>query len=120
MAARIYREKDASLAALRGKVCSVVGFGAQGHAHALNLRDSGLTVLVGLPARSRSRRGAREQGLEVVKTAEATRRGDVIFLALPDTEMPCIYERELAPNLRAGQTLLFAHGFAILYRTVVP
>jgi len=120
MAAKIHTGKNANFAALKGRVCAVLGYGAQGHAHALNLRDSGLQVLIGLPAKSRSRAGARKAGLEIVDTSEATRRGDVIFLALPDTEMPRIYEREIAPHLRGGQTLLFAHGFAILYRTIVP
>ena len=120
MPARIYSDRDADLKFLRGKVCAVIGYGAQGHAHALNLKDSGLRVVVGLPARSKSRRAAREQGLEVVSTAEAVKRGDVIFLALPDTEMPRIYEREIAPYLARGKTLLFAHGFAIFYRTIVP
>jgi ketol-acid reductoisomerase len=120
MAAKIHTGKNASLAVLEGRTCAVIGYGAQGHAHALNLRDSGLQVVVGLPTKSTSRAAARKAGLEVVTTAEATQRGDVIFLALPDTEMPRIYEREIAPNLRAGQTLLFAHGFAILYRTIVP
>lgn len=105
---------------LRRKTCAVIGFGAQGHAHALNLRDSGVQVVVGLPARSRSRAIARKHGLEVVGTRNAAARGDVIFLALPDTEMSAIYAAEIEPQLRAGQTLLFAHGFAIFYRTIVP
>ena len=98
----------------------MIGFGAQGRAHALNLRDNGLTVMVGLYPKSRSRLRARRSGLMVVDTAEAVRCGDVIFLALPDTKMPTVYEDEIRPNLRAGQTLLFAHGFAIHYRTIVP
>ena len=120
MAAKIYTQKSASLAPLTGKTCVVIGYGAQGHAHALNLRDSGLAVLVGLPPKSKSRSVARKAGLEVVGTSEAVRRGDVIFLALPDTDMPAIFKREISPFLRADQTLLFAHGFAILYRTIVP
>jgi ketol-acid reductoisomerase len=79
-----------------------------------------MRVLVGLPPRSKSRRIARKQGLEVVSTAEASRRGDIIFLAVPDTQMPAIYEKEIAPSLSAGKTLLLAHGFAIFYRTIVP
>lgn len=120
MRTRIYRERDADLKLLRGKTCAVLGFGAQGHAHALNLDDSGVQVLVGLPAKSKSRALARKQGLEVVTTKEAARRGDIIFLALSDTDMPRIYPREIAPQLRPGKTLLFAHGFAIFYRTIVP
>lgn len=120
MPARIYTERDADLKILQGKTCAVIGYGAQGHAHALNLRDSGLRVLVGLRSKSKSRAMARKERLRLVTVSEATRRGDVIFLALPDTEMPAIYEEEIVPHLRAGQTLLFAHGFAIVYCTIVP
>ncbi len=120
MRARIFTDRHADLKHLQGKTCAVIGFGAQGHAHALNLRDSGLRVLVGLPARSKSRAVARKHGLEVVSTSEAVARGDIIFLALSDTEMAGIYDREIAPHLAAGKTLLFAHGFAIFYRTIIP
>jgi len=119
-AVRIYTDKDADLAWLKGRTCAVIGFGAQGRAHALNLRDSGFAVMVGLYRKSKSRLHAQRSGLKVFDTPEAVRRGDVIFLALPDTKMPAVYEDEIAPNLRAGQTLLFAHGFAIHYRTIVP
>jgi ketol-acid reductoisomerase len=117
---RIYRDKDADLGWLRRKTCAVIGFGAQGRAHALNLRDSGMRVLVGLYPGSKSRVVAKRSGIEVVSTAEAVRRGDIIFVALPDTKMPSVYKTEIASYLRAGQTLLFAHGFAIHYRTVRP
>ena len=117
---RIYTDKDVDLASLNGKRCAVIGFGAQGRAHALNLRDSGITVAVGLYRKSKSRVIARRHGLKVLATPEAVRCADVIFLALPDTKMPAIYRNEIAPNLRSGQTLLFAHGFAIYYRTIVP
>ena len=98
----------------------MIGFGAQGHAQALNLRDSGVKVIVGLYPGSKSRVRAKRSGLVVLDTAEAARRGDIIFLALSDTQMPAIYAEQIAPNLRPGQTLLFAHGFAIYYRTIVP
>ena len=98
----------------------MIGFGAQGRAHALNLRDSGIKVIVGLYPGSKSRVRARRSGLEVLGTAEAARGADIIFLALPDTKMPAVYEEQIAPHLRPGQTLLFAHGFAIYYRTIVP
>src|SRR5881392_2771491 len=120
MTVRIYRDKDVNLVWLKRKTCAVIGFGAQGRAHALNLRDSEIKVVVGLYRGSKSRARARRNRLKVFETAEAVRRGDVIFLALPDTEMPAVYEKEIALNLRAGQTLLFAHGFAIYYRTIVP
>ena len=98
----------------------MIGFGAQGRAHALNLRDSGISVIVGLYPGSKSRVRARRSGLEVLDTAEAVRRADIIFFALSDTQMPVIYAEQIAPSLRPGQTLLFAHGFAIYYRTIVP
>lgn len=98
----------------------MIGFGAQGHAHALNLRDSGFDVLIGLPPRSKSIGRARKLGLRVVATERAVAQGDVIFLALPDTSMPRIYGPQIAPFLRTGQALLFAHGFAIFYRTIIP
>jgi ketol-acid reductoisomerase len=120
MAVRVYRDKDVDLSWLKRKTCAVIGFGAQGHAHALNLRDSGMKVVVGLYRGSKSRVRAKRNRLKVLDTADAVRRSDIIFLALPDTEMPAVYKREIAPNLRAGQTLLFAHGFAIYYRTIVP
>ena len=120
MAVRIYRDKDVDLAWLKRKTCAVIGFGAQGHAHALNLRDSGMRVVVGLYRGSKSRIRAKRDRLRVLETADAVRRSDIIFLALPDTKMPAVYKKEIAPNLRAGQTLLFAHGFAIYYRTIVP
>ena len=120
MAARIYTDKDADLPWLKGKTCAVIGFGAQGRAHALNLKDSGVKVIVGLYPGSKSRVRARRSGLVVFGTAEAARRADIIFLALSDTQMPAIYAEQIAPHLRPGKTLLFAHGFAIHYRTIVP
>ena len=120
MAVRIYRDKDVDLAWLKRKTCAVIGFGAQGHAHALNLRDSGMRVVVGLYRGSKSRIRAKRNRLRVLETADAVRRTDIIFVALPDTKMPAVYKKDIAPNLRAGQTLLFAHGFAIYYRTIVP
>ena len=117
---RIYGDKDADVAWLKGKTCAVIGFGAQGRAQALNLRDSGFAPIVGLYPGSASRRVAKAHGLLVVDTGEAVRRAEVVFLALPDISMPKIYASEIAPALRPRQTLLFAHGFAIYYRTIVP
>jgi len=119
-AGRVYTDNDVDLDSLKGKTCAVIGFGAQGRAHALNLRGSGFAVVVGLYRESKSRLAVRRAGLKVFDTPEAARCADVIFLAVPDTKMPAVYEGEIAPNLRAGQTLLFAHGFAIHYRTIVP
>jgi len=120
LAVCVYTDKDASLRSLKGKTCAVIGFGAQGHAHALNLRDSGMDAIVGLYPGSKSRLRVRRNGLTVFNTPEAVRRGDIIFVALSDSQMPAIYAEQIAPSLRAGQTLLFAHGFAIYYRTIVP
>ncbi len=120
MAAKIYRDKDADLGALNGKTCAVIGFGSQGHAHALNLKDSGVKVIVGLYAKSQSRKVAEEYGFEVMDTADAVKAADVIFIATPDTKIAAIFEKDVAPHLRKGQTLLFSHGFAVHFATITP
>ncbi len=120
MPAKVYSDKDADLSKLKNKTLAVLGFGSQGHAHALNLKDSGLKVIVGLYQGSRSIPVAQEKGFEVVSTAEAVQRADVIFVGLPDTKQPDAYERDIAPNLSKGKTLIFPHGFSIHFRTVVP
>ena len=120
MPAKVYTDNDADLAVLQNKTLAVLGFGSQGHAHALNLKDSGLNVIVGLYETSKSIPVAKEKGFEVVPTAEAVRRADVIFVALPDTKQPAAYEKDIAPNLKPGKTLLFSHGFSIHFKTVVP
>ncbi len=120
MPAQILTDKEVNLAPLLHKTCAVVGYGAQGRSHALNLRDSGIAVVVGLPPKSRSRAAARREGLCLTTTAAAVARADVIFLALPDAKMAEIYRAEIAPSLRPAQMLLFAHGFAIHYRTILP
>jgi ketol-acid reductoisomerase len=117
---RIYTDKDADLKNLQGKTCAVLGFGSQGHAHALNLKDSGVNVIVGLQPNSKSRAVAKEKGFEVFDTEEAVRRGDVIFVALPDTKQAAAFKNQIAPNLTKGKTLLFSHGFAVHFKTVVP
>ncbi|MDB6147629.1 MAG: ilvC, partial [Spartobacteria bacterium] len=120
MAARIYTEKDADLRWLKGKTCAVIGFGSQGRAQALNLKDSHVDVIVGLYPASKSRHLARSTGLRVFDTAEAVPRAEIIFLALSDTRLPDIFKRDIASHLRRGQTLLVAHGFAIHYGTITP
>ncbi|HUD83649.1 MAG TPA: ketol-acid reductoisomerase [Candidatus Saccharimonadales bacterium] len=120
MPAKVYSDKDADLKYLQGKTLAVLGFGSQGHAHALNLKDSGCNVVIGLYEGSKSTPVAESHGFEVVSTAEAVRRADVIFVAIPDTKQPKAYEREIAPNLSAGKTLLFSHGFSIHFKTIVP
>jgi ketol-acid reductoisomerase len=120
MPTKIYTDKDADLSALKGKTCAVLGFGSQGHAHALNLKESGVKVLIGLYPGSKSRAVAAEKGLEVVDTGEAVRRADVIMVALPDTKQAAAFEKDIRPNLTKGKTLLFSHGFSIHFKTVVP
>ena len=120
MPAKVYTDKDADLNILRNKTLAVLGFGSQGHAHALNLKDSGMKVIIGLYPGSKSIPLAEEKGFEVVSTAEAVRRGDVIMVALPDTRQAAVYQNDIAPNLAAGKTLLFSHGFSIHFKTVVP
>ena len=101
---RIYSDKDADLKNLQNKVCAVLGFGSQGHAHALNLKDSGVNVIVGLYPTSKSRAVAKEKGFEVFDTAEAVRKADVIFVALPDTKQADVYKRDIEPNLALHYT----------------
>jgi ketol-acid reductoisomerase len=120
MPAKVYTDKDADLKHLQGKTLAVLGFGSQGHAHALNLKDSGCNVIIGLYEGSKSAPVAQSHGFEVVSTAEAVRRADVIFVAIPDTKQAKAYAQDIAPNLAAGKTLLFSHGFSIHFKTVVP
>jgi ketol-acid reductoisomerase len=120
MPAKVYSDNDADLAVLKNKTLAILGFGSQGHAHALNLKDSGMNVIIGLYQGSKSIPVAQEKGFEVVNSAEAVRRGDVIMVALPDTRQAAAYLKDIAPNLSAGKTLLFSHGFSIHFKTVVP
>jgi ketol-acid reductoisomerase len=117
---KVYTDKDADLGVLKKKTLAVLGFGSQGHSHALNLKDSGLKVLIGLYEGSKSIPVAKEKGFEVVTTAEAVRRADVIMVALPDTKQAACYEKDIKPNLTKGKTLLFVHGFSIHFKTIVP
>jgi len=118
MAAKIYRDKDADIRKLKNKTCAVIGFGSQGHAHALNLKESGVKVIIGLYKKSKSRKAAEERGFEVFDTGEAVRQADVIFVAVPDTKIAEVYEKDISPNLDDGKTLLFSHGFAIHFKTI--
>jgi ketol-acid reductoisomerase len=120
MPAKVYTDKDANLGVLKNKTLAVLGFGSQGHAHALNLKESGLNVIIGLYDGSKSISIARERGFKVYPTAEAVRRADVIFVALPDTKQPAAYAKDIAPNLTKGKTLLFSHGFSIHFKTIKP
>ncbi len=116
--AKMYYDGDADLALIRAKKVAVIGYGSQGHAHALNLRDSGVDVRVGLPATSRSRDKAREAGLTVGNVAEVSQWADVIMILIPDTTAPKVYREEIEPNLAPGKLVLFAHGFNIRFGTI--
>ncbi|MDB6024911.1 MAG: ilvC [Verrucomicrobiales bacterium] len=120
MPAKVYTDKDADLSVLKNKTLAVLGFGSQGHAHALNLKESGLKVIIGLYEGSKSIAVAKDKGFEVFTTAEAVQKADVIFVAIPDTKQAKAYTKDIAPNLTKGKTLLFSHGFAIHFKTVVP
>lgn len=120
MAAKVYTDKDANLKVLKGKTLAVLGFGSQGHAHALNLKESGCKVIVGLYRGSKSRRVARQKGFEVFDTGEAVKRADVIMVAIPDTKQAAVFKSCIGPNLAKGKALLFSHGFSIHFKTVVP
>ena len=120
MPASIYYDADADLALLEGRKVAVLGYGSQGHAHALNLKDSGVDVRVGLREGSRSWAKAEEAGLRVLPTAEAVKEADVIMVLLPDTEQARVYERDIAPNLAERDSLAFAHGFNIHFGQIKP
>ncbi|HUA36523.1 MAG TPA: ketol-acid reductoisomerase [Candidatus Binataceae bacterium] len=117
---KVYYDRDADLNALRGKKIAVIGFGSQGHAHALNLRDSGFDVRVGLSPTSPSRDKAIKQGLPVLDTAEAAKQAEVIMMLVPDEMAGEIYEKEIAPHLTKGKYLAFGHGFNIHFKFVKP
>jgi len=116
----LYYEKDADRSMIVDRKVAIIGYGSQGHAHALNLRDSGIDVRVGLRAGSSSRAKAEAAGLRVLDIADAAKEADIIMLLLPDTDQAEVYERDIAPNLNDGDALLFAHGFNIRYKTIVP
>jgi len=120
MPAKIYSDKDADLKVLKNKTVAVIGFGSQGHAHALNLKESGVKVVIGLYPGSKSIAAAKKYGFKVVTSAEATKLADIIFMAVPDLNIAGVYEKDIKPNLTKGKTLLFSHGFAIHFKTVKP
>jgi ketol-acid reductoisomerase len=117
--ATMYYDKDADLNLIRGKKVAVIGYGSQGHAHALNLRDSGVSVKVGLPADSRSRAKAQAAGLEVDEVGAVSKWADVIMVLVPDTTAAKLYKDAIEPNLAPGKLLLFAHGFNIRFGAIV-
>jgi ketol-acid reductoisomerase len=120
MAATLYYDNDADLSVLEGKTIAVIGYGSQGHAHALNAKDNGMNVVVGLHEGSKSREKAETDGLTVMSVADATAAADVVMVLVPDTVQPKVYEESIAPNLKDGAMLMFAHGFNIHFQAIVP
>jgi len=118
--ANMYHENAADLALIRSKKVAIIGYGSQGHAHALNLKDSGVQVRVGLPPASESRAKAQAAGLTVTSVSDAAAWADVVMILVPDTAQPAVYQRDIAPHLSAGKTLMFAHGFNIRFETITP
>lgn len=118
--AELYYDDAADIGRLRGRPIAIIGYGSQGHAHALNLRDSGMDVRVGLYAGSSSRPRAEAAGLRVTSVSDAAREAELVMLLVPDTVQSSIYEDEVAPHLEPGNTLMFAHGFNVRYEQIVP
>src|SRR5919107_2211084 len=118
--AEIFYDDDADLAIIQGRKVAVIGYGSQGHAHALSLRDSGVDVRIGLPESSKSRAKAEEEGLRVVTPAEAAAEADLIMILAPDTAQRHIYAESIAPNLEGGDAIFFGHGFNIRYGLITP
>ncbi|MCD7906495.1 MAG: ketol-acid reductoisomerase [Clostridium sp.] len=117
---KIFYQEDCNLSLLEGKTIAMIGYGSQGHAHALNLKESGCNVIVGLYEGSRSWKKAEEQGFEVYTAAEAAKKADVIMILINDEKQAAMYNESIAPNLRPGMMLMFAHGFAIHFGQIVP
>lgn len=118
--ARMYYDADANLDLLSGKTVAIIGYGSQGHAHALNLKDSGINVIVGLYPGSKSAGKAKDAGLPVLSVDEASKQADFIMILLPDEVQKSVYKHEIEPNLTEGKVLAFAHGFNIHFAQVVP
>ena len=118
--AKIYYDEDASLEVLKDKTVAIIGYGSQGHAHALNLRDSGINVVIGLYSGSKSAERAKAEGFEVLIPDEAAKKADVIMMLIPDTIQPEVFETAILPNLDEGNALAFAHGFNIHFGQIVP
>ena len=120
MAAKMYYDQDANIDLIRKKKVAIIGYGSQGHAHALNLKDSAVDVVVGLPATSKSIEKAKAAGLRVLTVAEAAKWAEVIMILIPDQHQAKVYKADIEPHLTAGKTLMFAHGFAIRFNWIVP
>ena len=120
MSVNIYYDDDADLSIIQGRKVAVIGYGSQGHAHALSLRDSGVDVRIGLPEGSKSRAKAADEGLRVVTPADASAEADLIMILAPDTAQRHIYAESIAPNLKSGDAIFFGHGFNIRYGLITP
>ena len=118
--AKTYYDQDVNWSVLEGKTVAIIGYGSQGHAHALNLKDSGVNVVVGLYAGSKSAKIAEEDGLKVLPVADAVKSADVTMILIPDEKQAALYRSEIAPNLKSGSALAFAHGFNIHFNQIVP
>ncbi|MCX8744831.1 ketol-acid reductoisomerase [Snodgrassella sp. B3882] len=117
---QVFYDKDADLSLIKGKTVAIIGYGSQGHAHAANLKDSGVKVIVGLRKNGQSWQKAVNAGHEVMEVAEATKAADLIMILTPDENQPAVYANEIAPNLKDNATLAFAHGFNIHYNQITP
>lgn len=117
---KLYYDKDCNLSLIEGKTVAIIGYGSQGHAHAQNLRDNGINVVIGLYSGSKSAEKAKQDGFSVFDTDEAVKQADVVMLLVNDEKMAGIYEKKVAPQLREGMTLCFAHGFNIHFNQIVP
>ncbi len=120
MPAKVYTQKEAKITPIKKKTLAVIGYGSQGHAHALNLKESGCKVIIGLYKGSKSIRVAKRHGFEVTEVDEAVQKADVIMIGVPDMKQAEVYENEIKPNLSKGKTLLFTHGFAIHFGLIKP
>ncbi len=120
MALNMYYDKDCDIALIKGKKVAIIGYGSQGHAHACNLKDSGVDVVVGLRPGSATVKKAENAGLKVAAVPEAVKSADVVMILTPDEFQSVLYKNEIEPNLKKGATLAFAHGFSILYNQIVP
>ncbi len=118
--AKLYYDQDADLTLLDGKTIAVIGYGSQGHAHALNARDNGQDVIIGLHAGSQSKAKAEADGLKVFTVADATKQADLVMILIPDTRQAAVYDEYIAPNLKDGAMMMFAHGFNIHFNEILP
>ena len=118
--AKIYYDQDVKWDVISGKTVAIIGYGSQGHAHALNLKDSGVNVIVGLHYGSKSKHIAEEDGLKVFSVAEATKQADIVMILIPDEKQAAVYTNDIAPNLKSGSALAFAHGFNIHFNQIIP